>query len=204
MIVFGLTGSIGMGKTTTADLFRRLGVPVHDSDLEVHRLLGPGGAAVEEIARMFPDSVDTDASGAEFINRSKLGRIIFPDSEKRKRLEAVVHPLVRQAQDAFLAVNAAHGAKAVVLDIPLLFETGAEKRVDIVVCVTAPAFIQRQRVMRRPGMTEEKFRAILASQMPDAEKRKRADFIVQTGLGKIFALQQIRRILREAKKKVKK
>lgn len=189
-----------MGKTTAAGMFRRLGVPVHESDIEVHYLLGPGGAAVTAVTTLFPQSATTQEGGAAFIDRSKLGKIVFSDPEKRKQLEEILHPMVRRAQDEFLAVAAASGAKVAVLDIPLLFETGADKRVDVTVCVSAPAFVQKKRVMSRPGMTAEKFSAILASQLSDHEKRKRADFVVQTGLGRVFSFQKIWRILRQAEK----
>ncbi|MBN9073043.1 MAG: dephospho-CoA kinase [Rhizobiales bacterium] len=176
MIVLGLTGSIGMGKSTTAAMFRELGVPVHDSDEAVHRLYAGKAAPLVEAA--FPGTV---VEGR--VDRNRLARCVVGDAAAMKRLESIVHPLVRADAYAFLAHHRAQGAPIAVLDIPLLFETGGEARVDRIVVVSAPADVQRARVMARPGMTEEKFAAILAAQMPDAEKRRRADFVVETGSG---------------------
>lgn len=176
MIVVGLTGSIGMGKSTTAGMFRDAGVPVHDSDEAVHRVYA--GAAVPLVEAAFPGVVVDGAVDRERLSAAVLGK---PDA--LRRLETIVHPLVRADADAFLARNRAAGAPIAVLDIPLLFETGGEDRVDRIVVVTADAAIQRQRVLARPGMTDEKFAAILSRQTPDAEKRRRADFVIDTGLG---------------------
>ncbi|ESX80302.1 dephospho-CoA kinase [Mesorhizobium sp. M0027] len=176
MIVLGLTGSIGMGKSTTAKMFAEAGVPVHDSDEAVHRLYAGKAAPMVEV--VFPG---TTRSGA--VDRTKLAERVLGDAAALKRLEAIIHPLVRADADAFLAQNRAAGAPLAVLDIPLLFETGGRDRVDKVVVVTAPAEIQRARVLARPGMSEEKFASILARQVPDAEKRRRADFVVDTGQG---------------------
>ncbi|PDQ17772.1 dephospho-CoA kinase [Mesorhizobium sanjuanii] len=176
MIVLGLTGSIGMGKSTTAKMFAEAGVPVHDSDEAVHRLYAGKGAPLVEAA--FPG---TTVSGA--VDRAKLAGYVLGDGAALKRLEAIIHPLVRADADAFLARNRAAGAPLVVLDIPLLFETGGRGRVDKVVVVTAPADIQRARVLARPGMSEAKLAAILAKQVPDAEKRRQADFIIDTSQG---------------------
>lgn len=176
MIVVGLTGSIGMGKSTTAGMFRDAGVPVHDSDEAVHRVYA--GAAVPLVEAAFPGVVVDGAVDRERLSAAVLGK---PDA--LRRLETIVHPLVRADADAFLARNRAAGAPIAVLDIPLLFETGGEDRVDRIVVVTADAAIQRQRVLARPGMTGEKFAAILSRQTPDAEKRRRADFVIDTGLG---------------------
>lgn len=176
MIVLGLTGSIGMGKSTTAAMFGALGVPVHDSDEAVHRLYA--GAAAPLVEQAFP-GVAPDG----VVDRTELSRRVLNNPEALRRLERIVHPLVRADADAFVARHRAAGAPIVVLDIPLLFETGGEDRVDRIVVVTAPADVQRRRVLARPGMTEEKFAAILAKQVPDAEKRRRADFIVDTGEG---------------------
>ncbi|WP_274626877.1 dephospho-CoA kinase [Arvimicrobium flavum] len=176
MIVLGLTGSIGMGKSTTANMFRELGVPVHDSDEAVHRLYaGPAAAAIEAA---FPGTV---VDGV--VDRAKLTARVIGNPEALRRLESIIHPLVRADADAFLARYREAGAPMAVLDIPLLFETGGEHRVDRIVVVTAPPEVQRERVLARPGMTEEKFAAILAKQVPDAEKRRRADFIVDTAQG---------------------
>jgi dephospho-CoA kinase len=188
--VLGLTGSIGMGKTTAARMLRRLGVPVHDSDATVHRLLGRGGAAVPLIEREFPGSVREGA-----VNRAALGAIVFRDKTALHRLEAILHPLVQRSQRRFLASCASHGIPVAVLDIPLLYETGAERRVDAVIVVTAPPAIQRSRVLARPGMTPEKLAGILSRQIPDREKRRRADFVVATSLGRAHTLRGLRRIV---------
>ncbi|KQZ28890.1 dephospho-CoA kinase [Mesorhizobium sp. Root552] len=173
MIVLGLTGSIGMGKSTAAKMFADAGVPVHDSDEAVHRLYA--GAAVPLVENAFPG---TTHGGS--VDRALLGQRVLADPAALKTLEGIVHPLVRADADAFLARHRSAGAPLAVLDIPLLFETGGRDRVDKVVVVTAPADIQRARVLARPGMTEEKFEAILRRQVPDAEKRRLADFIVDT------------------------
>ena len=185
--VLGLTGSIGMGKSATADLFRRLGVPVHDADATVHRLYR--GRAAAPIEKAFPGTV-----GDGIVDRTKLGAAVFNDPERMKRLEAIVHPLVREEEDDFLKRVSAL-APVAVLDIPLLFETGGERRCDAVLVVTAPSSVQRERVLARPGMTEEKFSAILAKQMPDEDKRARAHFLVDTGRGFASAEAQVRSIL---------
>jgi len=185
--VLGLTGSIGMGKSATADLFRKLGVPVHDADATVHRLYR--GRAVPLIEKAFPGTV---ADGA--VDRAKLGAAVLNDPARMRQLEAIVHPLVREEEEAFLARVSAL-APIAVLDIPLLFETGGETRCDAALVVTAPAEVQRQRVLARPGMTPEKFSAILAKQMPDADKRTRAHFLVDTSRGFSSAEAQVRSIL---------
>lgn len=197
MMVLGLTGSIGMGKSTVAAMLAEMGVPCHDSDAAARAVIGPGGAAVAAVAQLFPQAFDVK-TGA--IDRKILGSIVFSDPAKRAALEAAVHPHVRAAQQDFLKAQRALGAKIVALDIPLLYETGAEARVDRVIVVTCPAFLQRRRVLARAGMTEEKFKAILKAQMPDAEKRRRADYVVQTGLGFAFTRAALKRILNELKK----
>lgn len=176
MIVLGLTGSIGMGKSTTAKMFAEAGVPVHDSDEAVHRLYAGKAAPLVEAA--FPG---TTISGV--VDRTELARRVLGDAAALKRLEAIIHPLVRADADAFLARHRAAGAPLAVLDIPLLFETGGRDRVDKVVVVTASDDIQRARVLARQGMSEEKLASILAKQVPDAEKRRLADFIIDTGQG---------------------
>jgi dephospho-CoA kinase len=197
MIVLGLTGSIGMGKSTAAAMLRRLGVPVHDADATVHRLLGPGGGAVAPVARAFPGGVIEDArTGRTRIDRAALGRLVFADSAALHRLEAILHPLVRADERRFRRRMQARHVPLIVLDIPLLFESGGDRRCDATLVVTAPARIQRARVMARQGMTEERFAAILAKQMPDAEKRRRADFVVQTGLGRNATLRRLAAIVR--------
>lgn len=188
MIVIGLTGSIGMGKSTTAAMFAERGIPVTDSDAIVHRLYR--GAAVKPVAALFPEAV---VDGA--IDRDRLAAHVLNDPEALRRLEAVVHPLVRAEQDRFVAEARAAGSTMAVIDIPLLFETGAETRVDRVVTVTADADIQRARVMARPGMTEEKFRSILARQIPDSLKRERADFVIDTGHGLADAERQVEAVI---------
>ena len=190
MIVLGLTGSIGMGKSTTAKMFAEAGVPVHDSDETVHRLYA--GKAVPLVEAAFPG---VTRSGA--IDRVALAGRVLGDAAALKKLEAIVHPLVRAEADAFLAKNRAAAAPLVVLDIPLLFETGGRDRVDKVVVVTAPPEIQRARVLARPGMSEAKFSAILTKQVPDAEKRKLADFVIDTGLGFEAAQAAVNAIIAE-------
>ena len=190
MIVLGLTGSIGMGKTTTAKMFAEVGVPVHDSDETVHRLYS--GAAAPLIEAAFPGTV---VDGV--VDRAKLGARVLGDAAALKRLEAIIHPLVRADADAFLARHRTAGESIAVLDIPLLFETGGRGRVDKVVVVTAPAEVQRQRVLARPGMTEEKLAAILAKQVPDAEKRRQADFVIDTGEGMDAARTAVDAIIAE-------
>ncbi|RAI44066.1 dephospho-CoA kinase [Rhodoplanes roseus] len=189
MRIIGLTGSVGMGKSVSARLFAEAGVPVHDADATVHRLYE--GDAVAPVEAAFP-GVTVDGR----IDRTLLAPRVMNDAAALKRLEAIVHPLVRREEERFLAEAEAAGAPVAVLDIPLLFETGGDARVDFVVVVSAPADIQRARVMRRPGMTAEKFSAILAKQMPDAEKRTRADFIVDSSGGFDSARAQVRAILR--------
>jgi dephospho-CoA kinase len=191
--VIGLTGSLGMGKSTTAKLFAEAGIPVHDSDAVVHRLYA--GEAVPEIERAFPGST---AGGR--VDRAKLGAMVLGDDVALSRLEAIVHPKVRAAAERFLAAAQARGDPVVVLDIPLLFETAQEGDCDAVVVVSAPAAVQRARAFERPGMTEEKFAAILAKQMPDAEKRRRADFVVDSSLGFEAARAQVQDILRAVAK----
>jgi dephospho-CoA kinase len=188
MFILGLTGSIGMGKSTTAKFFREAGVPVHDSDAVVHRLYE--GEAVAPVEAAFPGTV-VDGK----VDRGKLSEKLVGNPDAIRRLEAIVHPLVRAVSHRFLNDQAARGARTVVLDIPLLFETGGEKNVDAVVVVSAPADVQRSRVLGRPGMTVQKLEAILAKQMPDAEKRRRADFVVDTSRGFEDARAQVRAIL---------
>jgi dephospho-CoA kinase len=192
VIVLGLTGSIGMGKSTASGMLQRLGVPVFDADAVVHRLLGPGGAAVRRVEALFP-GVCNDAGG---IDRRRLGGRVFGDPAALRRLEAVLHPMVRQAEKRFVAQARARRERLVVLDIPLLFETGGPKRCDRVLVVSAPRRIQRERVMRRPGMTEARFGDILRSQLPDSEKRRRADFVVSTALGRGRTFRRLQAILR--------
>jgi dephospho-CoA kinase len=188
MFILGLTGSVGMGKSVTARFFAEEGVPVHDADAVVHRLYE--GEAVTAIEAAFPG---TTADGK--VDRAKLGARVLGDTAALKRLEAIVHPLVHEAERRLLADAKTRGEKVAVLDIPLLFETGGDERVDAVVVVSAPAQVQRARVLERPGMTVEKLEAILAKQMPDAEKRRRADFVVDTSKGFDAARAEVRAIL---------
>jgi dephospho-CoA kinase len=173
MIALGLTGSIGMGKSTVAGMFADAGVPVFDADAEVHRLQGPGGEVVAAIEAAFPGT-----TGESGVDRARLGEAVFGKPEAFARLEAIVHPAVAAARNAFLRAH--HDAPLVVLDVPLLFEAGGWQTVDKIVVVSAPADEQRARVMRRPGMTAARFESILAKQLPDAEKRARADFVIAT------------------------
>ncbi|MCG5237661.1 dephospho-CoA kinase [Xanthobacter oligotrophicus] len=189
MWILGLTGSIGMGKSATAGLFRAMGVPVHDADASVHALYR--GAAVEPVEAAFP-GVTRDGA----IDRAALGVRVLADPEAMKRLEAIVHPLVRAEEEAFLAKARGAGARLVVLDIPLLFETGGAGRVDAVAVVSASKAVQHARVLERAGMTEEKFETIVAKQMPDAEKRRRAHFVIDTGRGFPAAAHQVAGIVR--------
>jgi dephospho-CoA kinase len=188
--VLGLTGSIGMGKSTTAKLFAEAGVPVHDSDEAVHRLYA--GPAAPLVDAEFPGTV---ADGV--VDRAALGKRVVGDPKAIRRLEAIVHPLVRSDADAFLARHRAAGAPLAVLDIPLLFETNGTDRVDKIAVVSAPAEIQRERVLSRPGMTPEKFEAILERQTPDEEKRRRADFVIDSSRGIEAAREQVDAIIRE-------
>jgi dephospho-CoA kinase len=188
MFVIGLTGSLAMGKSTTAQFFRDAGVPVHDADATVHRLYA--GAAVAPIEAAFPGSA---VDGR--IDRARLAARVLDDPAALKRLEAIVHPMVREAEIAFLREAEARGEKIVVLDIPLLLETGGDRRVDAIVVVSAPREVQRARVLERPGMSQDKLDALLARQMADAEKRQRADFVVDTSQGFEAARAQVRAIL---------
>ena len=190
MIVLGLTGSIGMGKSATADLFREEGVPVYDADAAVHALYAKGGAAVAPVEAAFPGVM---VDGA--IDRMALRTHVLDDAEAMRKLEAIVHPLAGDAQKQFRDKAREDGARFVVLDIPLLYEAGGYAYCDYVAVVTAPAEVQRERVLSRPGMTEETFEAILARQRPDAEKRAKADFIISTAHGFEFAADCVRAIV---------
>ncbi|MBP5858165.1 dephospho-CoA kinase [Marivibrio halodurans] len=194
MIILGLTGSIGMGKSTAAAMLRRLGVRTDDADAAVHRLTGPGGAALPAIEAAFPG-----VTGPGGLDRRKLGASIFGDPAALKRLEAILHPLVAAERDRFLKRAARERVGIVALDVPLLFETGLDRRCDLTLLVTAPPFVQRARVLKRPGMTVEKLRDIRARQMPDAEKQRRADIVIRTGLGRRPVLRQLRRALKLAR-----
>jgi dephospho-CoA kinase len=188
MIVLGLTGSIGMGKSTVTAMFRKLGVPVFDADAEVHRLQGPGGALLAAIERLHPGT-----TGARGVDRMRLGQAVLGDKTALARLERLIHPAVATAQRRFLRRHRAR--PVVVLDIPLLFEKGGWRRVDMVAVVSAPAWMQRRRVIARPGMTPAKLARIRALQTPDAEKRRRADIVIGTGVPRSATNGQVRRLV---------
>ncbi|MEX2648782.1 MAG: dephospho-CoA kinase [Alphaproteobacteria bacterium] len=195
MIVLGLTGSIGMGKTTAARHFRRLGAPVFEADATVHGLYGPGGAAVAPVLAAFPGCARMVA-GRQAVDRALLGRRVFGDAAALARLEAIVHPLVRAQERRFLAAARRRRAALAVLDIPLLYEAGGEERCDAVAVVHAPAFVQESRVLGRAGMTRARLRDIMAQQMTSREKCRRADFVIPTGVGRRAALIAVGRIIR--------
>ena len=190
-VVLGLTGSIGMGKSTAAAMLRSMGLAVHDADAAVHRLMARGGRAVPAIAEAFPEAIRDGA-----VDRRVLGPRVFEDPAALKRLEAILHPMVRAEAHRFIGARRYRGDDLVVLDIPLLFETGGETLCDAVAVVSAPRFVQEARVLTRPGMTREKLAGIRAQQLPDAEKRRRADFVVPTGLGRLHSLRSLRRIVK--------
>jgi dephospho-CoA kinase len=189
-VILGLTGSIGMGKSTVAAMFRQLGVPVFDADAVVHAAQGPGGRALADIERLFPG-----VTGPAGLDRGALGARVFADPHALKRLEAVLHPLVDLARRAFLARH--RRRPLVVLDVPLLFESGGWRACDLVAVVSAPLRVQRARVLARPGMTRAKFEAVLARQMPDARKRLLADIVIPTGRGRRATWLAVRRIVGE-------
>ena len=194
MKIIGLTGSIGMGKSQIAALLRQKRIPVFDSDAEVHSLLAPTGAAFRTIALLFPDAWDKKH---HLIDRRKLGHIVFNDMAERRKLEAVLHPLVDKAQRRFILNARRNGRKTAALDIPLLFETGGERKCDVVFCASAPFFVQKLRVLRRAGMTESGFYKILAGQMPDGLKRRLADAILPTGLGRSHTQRILGKLLKK-------
>ena len=190
MIVAGLTGSLAMGKSETARMFASLGIPVFDADAEVHRLYAQGGAAVEMIGARFPEAI---VDGA--VDRRRLGEIVLKDAAALRAVEKLVHPLVRNAEAEFLRKCRGEARPLAVLDIPLLFETGRQRDVDRIIVVSAPADVQRSRALTRPGMTAEKFEAIAARQVPDAERRRQAHFIVDSSQGLDQALAQVKAIV---------
>ena len=191
MLKIGLTGSIGMGKTETGKIFSELGLPLYDADAAVHKLYGPGQKGSEKIKEKFPNSINPDGS----VNRESLSAEVLADPEKIKSLESIIHPLVGEDREVFFEKNAK--AKAIVLDIPLLFETGGEKFVDIVIVVDAPREIQEERVLSRPNMTKEKFENIMAQQIPNNVKKKKADFIVDTSISIEDARNQVANIVKK-------
>tara|TARA_Y100000588_G_scaffold382041_1_gene468752 strand:+ start:1205 stop:1831 length:627 start_codon:yes stop_codon:yes gene_type:complete len=192
MIFLGLTGSIGMGKTTVADAFASCGIPTFEADAVTHDLLGPNGAALPIVMRVFPEVVSNG-----LVDRTKLGDVVFRDAGALQKLEAIIHPLVSDQERVFRDQVVADGCWLAVFDIPLLFETGASHRFDYIAVVSAPVSIQRARVLKRAGMTEEKFEAIMARQVPDQVKRCKADFIIDTGSGKRRTFQHIQRIIED-------
>ena len=194
MVILGLTGSIGMGKSTAAAVFRSLGIAVHDADAAIHEFMVPGGAAFTKICQAFP-SVGSKVG----IDRKQLGDIVFADSGALSSLEAILHPLVLNHKRCFLKRSSSYRQRMVVFDTPLLYETATEKNYDAVVVVTAPEFVQRARVLSRPGMTAEKFESILIKQTPDALKRRYADFVIQTGIGRLESARRVRHIVRITK-----
>jgi dephospho-CoA kinase len=194
MLLIGLTGSIGMGKSETAKMFAAEGVPVYDADAEVHKLYQPGGAAVELLEEAFPGVVQNGA-----VDRALLSKQVIGNPDALKKLESIVHPLVGQANRAFLERSLKDGVEMVLLDIPLLFETGGRERVDVIVVVSAPYELQRERVLARPDMTEEKFQEIFAKQVSDADKRAGADYIVESDKGLDHACAQVRDIIADLK-----
>lgn len=190
MIILGMTGSIGMGKSATADLFREEGIPVYDADLAVHALYQKGGAAVGPISGAFPGTVSDGA-----VDRMRLREQVIDDPEAMRKLERIVHPLAAGTQEAFRLKARQDGRRLIILDIPLLFETGGDRSCTHTLVVTAPASVQRQRVLARPGMTAQVLDKMLARQMPDGEKRARADFILSTAYGFEFARDHVRAII---------
>jgi dephospho-CoA kinase len=196
MVILGLTGSIGMGKSTVAKMLRRLGVPLYDSDAEVHRLLGCGGRAVPLVGAAFAGAVRDGA-----VDRTALGARVFGRREELAKLESILHPMVRDVEARLTRRWAAQRVPLVVFDIPLLFETGSDARCDATLVVSAPRFLQELRVLARPGMTREKLAGVLARQMSDAEKRRRADFVVPSGLGRALTFRRLRRIVAQLKKR---
>jgi dephospho-CoA kinase len=193
MKVVGITGSIGMGKSTLSRMVRQMRIPLHDADATVHRLMAPGGRAVAAIAAAFPGVQKADGA----IDRPTLGGHVFGNTPALQRLEAILHPLVRADKAAFVQRARRRRVPLVMLDVPLLFETDGDAYCDAVLVVSAPAFIQKQRVMARPGMTEFTFRQVLGRQMPDVEKRRRADYVIPSGRGLAVTRRALRRALRD-------
>jgi dephospho-CoA kinase len=192
MIVIGLTGGIGMGKSTLAAQLASLGAEICSADAIVHKLLGKGGAAVKVVGKAFPGVVEKGV-----VDRRALGEIVFHNKTKLETLEKILHPLVVAEENAFVEKHRRKGTKFAVLEIPLLFETGAQKRCDVVILASAPAAVQKERVLKRPGMTKNIFKRIVAAQMPEGKKRKRADYVVLTGKSKADSLKSIKEILRK-------
>jgi len=197
-VIIGLTGSIGMGKSETAKMFERAGIPVFDSDAAVHQLMARNGPAVDRVEKSFPG-----VRGPNGIDRKILGKRVFGDTAALKKLEAILHPMVSEMRQKFFDQARADGLDMVVMDVPLLFETGGVEQCDYSVVVSAPAEIQRQRVLSRPGMTPRKFEDILARQMADSEKKLRADFVVQSDRGIEYAECQVKQIIEKLREEIR-
>ncbi|MEZ5815319.1 MAG: dephospho-CoA kinase [Alphaproteobacteria bacterium] len=206
MIVIGITGSIGMGKSTAGSMLEYLGVPVHDSDAAVHELLRYGSEAWYAITAAFPYFSYPQIYGCKhfwnplkdtqrYLKRDALGKLVFEKEKEREKLEAILHPLVRKSQNEFIKAQARLGRDIAALDIPLLFETGADTYIDYTLTITAPPFVQKSRVLARSGMTQKKLSGILKRQMPDGEKRARADFVVHSGLGRAVMMKELKAVL---------
>ncbi len=192
VFIIGLTGSIGMGKSTASAMLRQMGLPIFDADATVHGLMAKGGAAVAAVEEVFPGVV---VDGA--VSRPELGKRVFGDTAALRRLERILHPRVGEAERAFLAAVARRRMGYAVRDVPLLFETGGDKRCDVTIVISAPAHIQRARVLARPGMTEERLEQVLSKQMPDAQKRQRADYVVPSGLGRRVTRESLAAVMRD-------
>ena len=192
MIVLGVTGSIAMGKSTVSTMLSHLNNPLHDADKTVHDLMSVNGKAYHEIAKNFPGAIRVNG-----VDRTKLGQEVFGNPEKLRQLENILHPLVREARNRFIRRQSRYKSRLVILDVPLLYETGSDKDCDKVLVVSAPYFIQKQRALARYGMTQTKFHDILKRQLPDHDKRRRADFIVPTGLGKAYTYRALKRLIRD-------
>lgn len=195
-VIVGLTGSIAMGKSTAATMARQMGIPVFDSDAVSRAATAPGGAAIAQVATMFPGTVTNGT-----LDRKALGKIVFDSPSQLKRLESLIHPLVKRARKKFLALAARARRRVVVFDIPLLFETRAERECDVVLVVTAPLFLQRQRVLARPGMTDQLLQSVLRRQMPSVTKAAKADVVLSSGLGRAVTWHQLARTLKRARQK---
>jgi dephospho-CoA kinase len=204
MIVIGVTGSIGTGKSTIISMLKDMGVPVHDADHAVATMLAPRGIAVKTVGKTFPEAFDVDAEGYAFINKEELGKIVFHDRDKKEQLENILHPLVKIDSDNFVNEMKVCGHNIVALEIPLLFETGREEDMDFTICVSCSPEQQKNRVMQRKGMTSEKFDAIVAGQMTDREKTERADFVIMNDGNREDTREQLANIIERIKSRVSK
>ncbi len=201
MIKIGLTGSIGMGKSTASQMFRDMGIPVHCADKAVHDLMAPGGKAVDQVAEIFPTAKAIDEDGKAYIDRNKLAPLVLNAPLALKKLEEILHPLVREDSMQYLANAKKLGHKMVIFDIPLLFEKGRDKDMDKIICISAPEDVQRERVLARKNMTEEKFQQILSKQVPDAEKRTRSDIIIESHHGMDAMREDVKKVVAQFDKK---